>query len=690
MAESNDAVLDSYRALISAARSRGENDRVEELLSRARNLSGVTERIDRQKVVESAQSRVSVDPLAGFRKPGAGGQSVGPIPNMLRPLGPRSHEESLRPDYTVENWEEQGAREPWRGVVGLGRGFQNVTEGSKQVGGHLAAGVGRMANPDLEPQLNEENFRRQQEILQRRESEDQPYGVLKRGHEGSMLASEIVGETAPFLNVPVGRLAGPFSKGISRLLNPVVRAAPEATAGAAEAGIAFAPSEEEREERGETGAIGAVLGKYGVDALSKFANIKRKIMKDDSLQEMHNLGIDFNVPVREGRMLEQIDAAGSVAESRGGVRTMGELGEEVSLDLANEFAAKEARMDRQYDELFAELDKGAPGRQRGAGGKFMPRGTVDATDIKKQAQNYLDSEITHGTMSDPAVIKEYKRWLDFPDNVKMSNLHQYRKSLRERAPASNTYAQGKYAELDAFVSEDLARRADLLQPGAGNMLRQMDHWFYEELPRLREIPAIRELLKHNPTPGRVLNWVMTTNSPARREVAGMMSGVGRKAITESFWNQAYRSGTQGRSFNPNQYAKFVDKNLDNVAQFMPVEEMTAFKNLGKLMKHISGEGAAPDTSLLKLIRGYPFMYRAMADRVRQSNFIYMMKNVSPSARPGTPAMDRFYRGLIRGIQIQEPGDVSGPWSEGVGNLYEASGAPSIDEAKKAAIGLLEE
>lgn len=675
------AVWYSYTSLLGSAEQRGDKKAIKQLFSMMSAYRDSTEGFDRASIsqrADEASSKVMVDPLAGFRKGGPGF-----IPEMLRPMDALPQEERMKT--------REFQPDPFKGVAGLGRGVTNLIEGSKQVGGHLAEGIGRMTQPDdMDPYLAETNDLMQQEIRQRREREDAGYKHLTRGVEGSMLLSEIVGETAPFLGLPVGRLAGPIGESapwFARILNPATRALPEVAAGSAEAAIPYAGTEEERGTRAQTGAIGATLGRLGMDYLAKRANARKGVMKTEELQEMHDIGKDYGVPVRSGRYPEQIEAAGQVAEARTGIRTPGALGEEVTADLANEFAAKTGTMDRHYDDIYKRLDEAAGfPLLRDSGGRVMKRGSLDVSPIRTNVAKQFNMEDEFAGMRNEAVMKEYDRWLNMPESLDMSDLHRFRQGLRDRAPRGDKYAEDKFAELDAFISEEMARHADDISPGAGKMLRDMDTWYYEDLPRLKEIPAIRELLEKNPSPDQVLRWMHGAPNSTRREISQMMSGIGKAAVGESFWNQAYAAGTRGKQFNPLTYAKYLEQNLDSARMFLPEAEVVAFENLGKVMRHISGEGAAPDVSLLKLIRGYPFYYRAVADRIRQSNFVYMMGNVPANIRPGSPAMDKWYRSFVRGLMIQEQGEgPTLPVKEG----YSALGGPSGQEVGRMAIEQIE-
>ncbi len=641
----SDPRRDTLMSLLNGAIERGDTEAVQMIQGdlQAHINSTYEQPPSIKERAEQAMGQVKVDPLAGFRE---GGPGI--IPEAMRPLEAKpTHERMMQGEMDYD---------PWKGVAYLGRGAENLAVGLQQIGGDLGEKLGVMTE--------NQNAERQEKLTGRMAQAEDPYNRLKQGQEGAALLGEIVGESVPFMGVPVPRLPGMFT-GIGRLFNPAIKHAPEAAVAGTEAMLPYAETPEERVDRGKMGAAAGTLAKMGTDYVARRASSRRQIMDTDELQEMHDIGADFGLPLNKGKLDAQVETAGDIAQARTGGRMEGSLASTVSEDLSTQVTGRVSDMNRQFDRVMEELDniKGYP-LSRGSRGQFLAQGMLDVNPIRAQVDDYIATEIGQRGMANPKFMSELDRWSDLPENVTMKDLNKYRRDMRSRRP-KDPDSQEKWDSFDAYLSDEMYRHADRMSPGSGDIMRNMDEWTHSELPRLQQIPAIKKALGNDATPQSVLNWMMSNPGPVRQEVADMLTTSGRHAVTESFWNQAYRAGTRGRKFNPLSYSKYLDSHLEAAGQFMDEGETQIFENLSKVMRHISDRGAAPDSDMLKMIRGYPFLYRAVTDRIRNSNFVYMMKNVPKEIRPGSPAMERWYRGFIRGLAIQEPGDIAGPISEPV-------------------------
>jgi hypothetical protein len=522
---------------------------------------------------------------------------------------------------------EAMAKVPRSPFVHLGRGFQNLAHGAEQM---------MFPWETIYPQ-------RLEEIERERTIADDPYQQLAEREPGAAVIGQLVGETAPFLNMPVGRVPGAFATGglLKSPANVAARTAPEAAAGAVEAAVPYAETPEERRERMLGGAVGSVLAKTGTDYFAKRANIRRGRMADEGLQEMHDLGTQEGIPVRQGGIEEQMGAAEAAAEKRTTGRGQGEIAEDVLADFQAGMSSREADFGLEYERLLDRITEASP--------------QMNVTPIQVKAQRLLDRETAKGGHANESLMTEYRKWLDTPTGD-MRALREFRSGMRDRMRAlgpEDRKAAAALEEFEDFISDEMARQADNAMEGGGQMLSSLDKYFYEDLARIRRMPGAKAALGENPTPQALVNFLKSKPGPNKRKILEVMSPEGRQAVAEAGWNEAYDKATRGAEFNPKRYATWIRDNAESMQDIMPGEDHAAMVNLGKLMDHIAGEGRNPDTSIINVIRGFPFMYRAIGDRFRKSNFKYMLANVSPDIRPGSPEMERFYRGVIRSLAIQE-------------------------------------
>jgi len=630
--------LEDLKRLVLMAEDRGDKDTAFSALQRMDQISKTVSKgnVGLKDADIQAIKQVKVDPLAGFRD--------------------KPYEEQLKLDEF--DWD------PYKGVAFIGRGTENLIQGGKQIGGDLGEKIGILS------QVENEEF--QEKIHGRMASAEQPYGILREGNEGAADFGEIIGETAPFVSLPVPEIAAGFA-GLARVINPIARFGPEAVVAGSEAAIPYAESGEARTGRMQEGAAGGALAKLGIDYMAKRANARRMRMATDELQEFQTLGDEFDIPVRQGNLDEQLDRAQDAAVSRTTGSEPSVLAQQVTDDLEAVVTKQNIGMDEAYEGLLDQV-AGSPSvaLARDSGGRMMPQGSLDLRNIRSNVNQKIKAELELGSMADDKLLTELERWADMPERVTVEGLQEFRSRLRRRTPTGD--AGDAFRKLDKTIGDEVVAAAEKAVPGSGDAMRRMDDWFNTEIPRIMDIPAIKGTLKDNASPQAVMNLVMGKRNKVTQEVANMMTDSGKKAVSEAYWNQAFTKATQGKNFNPLMYGKFIDDSLDSAKQFMTPQDIDAFDNLGKLMRHISGKGQNPDSSMLKLIRGFPFMYRAIADQVRQSNFKYLLSNAAPGIRPGSPAMERFYRSVIRGIAIQEDDAVQDPMMDmSTGMLNEATG-----------------
>lgn len=543
------------------------------------------------------------------------------------------------------------------GVIFMGRGFQNLLDGLSQIGTNLAERTGELTSLGIMPETAE--YQRRQ-LAQRRASEDPAYGALVEKYgPGSALVGELVGETAPFVMTPVPRVVGGFAS--RPLLGMPLRASPEASVGALEGQLRYYEPDESRAEGATGDAVAAALTRGIAERFARRSNAARGIMEDDELTELHQLGREMDVPVREGFPEDQAQAAARVAGERTVAEYPGALAEEAVQDLQGQISQRASDFAGAYDSLFAAT---AAGR-------------VNLAPLKNQIQGLMEQEMARGSHARNALTAEYRKWLDTPeDALTPQKLQEFRTGLRETIrglPGEQREAADALSNLENMVTDTLVSEMDRAVPGAGAMLRNMDTWYYEDLARIRRMPGVTGALRENPTPQNFMSWLIGKPSGQKRQVFDMLSDTGKDAVRASFWNAAWRKANQTPGFKPLQYAKFLEDNMETATEILEPLEAAAVKNTAKLFRHIGGEGKAADVSFWNFIRGFPFLYRSAAQNLKKSNFLYMMSNASPDLKPGSPAMDRFYRGVLRNLAISDAEEVREGYSQTATEAQEAIG-----------------
>ncbi len=551
-----------------------------------------------------------------------------------------TREDAVPLQTKVRQAQLQAAPDYTKGLIFMGRGFSNLTEGLEQIGTNL----GELAGEKFGVGLSKEQAEAFREMQQRRMREaNSGYRPLAEEYPGSAVFGEIFGETAPFMNLPVPQVGGALAA--RPLLGMPLRAAPEASVAALEGQVPYAPPESDRATDAQGDALVAALTRGIVERFTRRANANRGLMESEDLTELHELGREMNVPVREGMPDAQARAASSVAEARTTAEMPGALATEVVQDLQGQMAGRQGGFDQAYTALFNSLE-----------GQRVPM-----SGLKRQIQGMMESEMKRGSHARNELTQEYRKWLDTPeDGLTPGMLQEFRSGLRETIrglPGEKRQSAEALNALEETVTGTLTREMDRMLPGSGEMLRNMDTWYYEDLARLRRLPGVRGALAENPTPQNFVSWMISKPNDQKMQVFNMLSDEGKDAVRKSFWNAAWRKGNQGAEFKPLQYAKFLEDHLESAQQILEPVEAAAAGNVAKLFRHIAGEGKAADVSFWNFMRGFPFLWRSAAQNIKQSNFMYMMANASPDLKPGSPEMDRFYRSVLRGLVIQDREEV---------------------------------
>lgn len=535
------------------------------------------------------------------------------------------------------------------GLVTMGAGFDRLKTGVQELG---MMGANALVPPAGGP-ANLEQLRG--DYAQRREA----YEPLKERLGGSATLGEIVGETAPFVGLPVPAI---LRGGASLFENPgfmgrtadaAARLVPEFMAGGAESAIPIDPEQGRMSRFMEDGATAAIGGRI-VDKLSARANAKRNVFRDPEVQGMFDMSNEAGIPLRAGRLKDQLAAADDFAASKTSSRMPGEIGEDIVEGATSGIQSLKNDFNTSYNMLFGAMD----------------RYGADTTALVPKLQTMLAKEQARGSHRSDRLIGEIQKWIDTPDQgLTVQKLHEFRTSLKGTINSLDPaeIARGdSWRDLEKEVTDQIYLVADSINPQFGATLKNLDTWYYEDLAKLNRAPGVQAALGENPSPVQVANWFTSSPTPFKRQLFDTLTNTGKEAVLESVWNNAYRAASKGKEFSPLNYAKYVESNSESVKAYMSPQDFKAYENTGKLMRYLATEGKTADINTLDLIRGYPFYYKKAAEAFRKANWRWKMSQAPEDIRPGSPEMETFYRGVLRSLMIQDSSELG----EGFGSLLD--------------------
>ena len=372
---------------------------------------------------------------------------------------------------------------------------------------------------------------------------------------------------------------------------------------------------------------------------------------------------------------------------------MGESGR-LAEDIVGQQTGRKGELGQEYDELFTSMSARGGSQGDMFGGGVDPAKNIETGRLKEDVEKLIDTELAKGGHQNAELLKEYNRWIDTPNNVSLEELHRFRSNLRKRIrslPDDAGYSEIEFNQLENTISTQMHRMAESIEPGAGDALKKIDKWYFEDVAKLNKIPQIRQLFGDDPKPDRVMSWFLQGKASnvtgMKKKVFDGLSPEGKQAIVDSIWNEGYTKASRGERFKPLNFANYADSKVAHLKELGVHKDLVAeVENVSKLMRHISKEGKAVDTTVWRLLRGVPFIYRNAADMARRNNFRQRLHQASPDIRPGSPKMETFYRGVIRGIMINQP-EVSEATSDTLSDSADAL-SPSVDAVKDQTLGRL--
>lgn len=541
------------------------------------------------------------------------------------------------------------------GMTFLGRGVDNIVKGTQQVGNNIA----EMINNQV-PILKPETFERHSGMIRaKREEEDRAFMPLAGEMPAAAAWGTTIGETAPFLMAPVSpgaRLFSEEAKFIGRgALDFMGRASGDAALAAGEAGMLYADSEEERADRMRGAAAGAGILRGATDTVGRLSSTFRRDMYLPEDREMRTMADNAGIPLGEGTVSGQLagadtaargrmfDSAAEAGFPRGEVPTEGAIASQVTDSVR-----------RRSDDLTTQANIGYNSIFESA-----PR-PIDDRPIRELAADIWGAENAKGTLGSSHLKSITSKWARMPEGQTPAQLHEFRSNLRAEirdldsptARPDQKRARADLIRMEQGISDVLADSLEAQTPGAGDALRSMDRWYRNNIVTMQNTPQLSQVLGENAeameTPTKVLRWMMTTDPKSAQRAYHALDSEGKVLIRANIWRDAYQKsfGPKGE-FSPTKYARSLEQSVGTARQFLPQHEVEGLEGMVKIMRYISNEGMAPpDSRLLRMIRGFPFIYRAVTDQVRKSNTAF---NLARSANRVTnnQQMDDIIRNIGR-------------------------------------------
>ena len=165
------------------------------------------------------------------------------------------------------------------------------------------------------------------------------------------------------------------------------------------------------------------------------------------------------------------------------------------------------------------------------------------------------------------------------------------------------------------------------------------------------------------TGGKALKTMLGHNNPGPvQKMYRELDGAGRQTFKEAYYANALDKATRGGAleFDALIYATELRRSMANIQAASPAMagEVAAFS---ELMEFITRSGRGPSRDALQLARGWPFIWRALSDTVRESNPYWRVANADPRIFSDTLAkigatpdfQEQLARNFIRTIAVGE-------------------------------------
>lgn len=523
-------------------------------------------------------------------------RSPGPAPqpppgidfaSMLRTLPAAAPASSIeQAAQSVTN--EMGTGE--RLLVGLGRGLDSAWQGVKQLGLEAGGALGFDTKQALADQAAQE-------------ADNKRIFDAGVGKTGAGMAGSVIGESLPYLAVPLGAAGGATSL------------AGRALVGAGMGGLAGATQYvDPNESRVGNTLQGAALGGLTAGALdvavkggARLANAVAGRMTPRA-EEVVALGKQFDVPVFAP------DVAGSPVMSK-----LSTISEDVPLvgmakpRLQQSAAAGQAaqsltdRLAPQIDDVGREIQGSLTRRtealQKAAGVRYDrvakvadPLGPVPLTNFKATAQKLLD-DAKQDIDPNAGLISRLETLTNANTAPNFSKARQYRSGIGDEIRKLETSMDLKSArplqQLKGALEQDMNQFADNAGGEVSARWKSADRFFREQVVPQRESDIARAM--RNKNPDEVFKqFIRSSGQDRAQRLYNALDTKGRDAVKSGILQQALDKatleGSKGVAFSPAKFAQELERVQGGVGVFFRGADRKEINGFTKLMRHIERAG----------------------------------------------------------------------------------------------------
>lgn len=475
-------------------------------------------------------------------------------------------------------------------LVGLGRGLDSAWQGVKQLGLEAGGALGFDTKQALADQAAQE-------------ADNKRIFDAGVGNTGAGMAGAVIGESLPYLAVPLGAAGGATSL-VGRAL-----------VGAGMGGLAGATQYvDPNESRAGNALQGAALGGLTAGALdvavkggARLANAVAGRMTPRA-EEVAALGKQFDVPVFAP------DVAGSPVMSK-----IATIAEDVPLvgmakpRLQQSAAAGQAaqsltgRLAPQIDDVGREIQGSLTRRtealQKAAGVRYDrvakaadPLGPVPLTNFKATAQKLLD-DAKQDIDPNAGLIARLENLANANTAPNFSKARQYRSGIGDEIRKLETSMDLKSArplqQLKGALEQDMNQFADNAGGEVSARWKSADRFFREQVVPQRESDIARAM--RNKNPDEVFKqFIRSSGQDRAQRLYNALDTKGRDAVKSGILQQALDKatleGSKGVAFSPAKFAQELERVQGGVGVFFRGADRKEINGFTKLMRHIERAG----------------------------------------------------------------------------------------------------
>ncbi len=538
--------------------------------------------------------RRAKEPVAGSESPFPSAPiNYAALLRQAKQIAPESQPSSTIPTSSIEQaaqsvTNEMGTGE--RALVGLGRGLDSAWQGIKQLGLEAGGALGFDTKQALSDQAAQE-------------AENKRIFDAGVGSTGAGMAGAVLGESLPYLAVPLGAAGGAASM------------AGRALVGVGMGGLAGATQYvDPNESRAANALQGAALGGLTAGALdvaikggARLANAVAGRMTPRA-EEVAALGKQFNVPVFAPDVagspvmnklstisedvplvgmakprLQQSAAAGQAAQSLAGrlAPQIDDVGREIQGSLTRRTEALQKAAGVRYDRVAKAAD---------------PLGPVPLTNLRATAKQLLD-DAKQDIDPNTALISRLEKIANAPDGPNFSKTRQFRSnigdSIRQLETSMDLKAARPLQQLKGALEQDMNAFANNAGGEVSARWKSADRFFRERVVPQRESDIVRAM--RNKNPDEVFKqFIRSSGQDRAQRLYNALDTKGRDAVKSGILQQALDKatleGSKGVAFSPAKFAQELERVQGGVGVFFRGADRQEMNGFVKLMRHVERAG----------------------------------------------------------------------------------------------------